>query len=71
MTQKHFPKGLDGRMKDKNGEIRRKRNDTQVATLRQEYGKGFASDYRSDAELGTLLKDNKVSSLSQLLKKKR
>jgi hypothetical protein len=30
MTGKHFPKGLDDRMRDKNGEIRQKRSDTQV-----------------------------------------
>jgi hypothetical protein len=30
MTTKHFPKGLDGRMRDQSGEIRQKRSDTQV-----------------------------------------
>jgi hypothetical protein len=71
MAQKHFPKGLDGRMQDKNGEIRRKRDDTLVGTLRQEYGKDFAADYRSDAKLGTVLRDTGAGSLNQLLKKKR
>ena len=41
MTKKHFPKGLDDRMRDKDGEIRRKRSDTLVGTLRGEYGRGF------------------------------
>jgi hypothetical protein len=30
---KHFPKGLDGRMRDRDGEIRKKRSDTLVKTL--------------------------------------
>ncbi len=34
MAQKHFPKGLDGRMRDQNGEIRKKREDTKAGTLR-------------------------------------
>jgi hypothetical protein len=37
MSQKSFPKGLDGRMRDENGRIRQKRLDTQVETLRKEY----------------------------------
>lgn len=69
MTEKHFPTGLDDRMRDQNGEIRKKRNDTQVKTLRKEYGKDFASNYRSDAELGTVLKKEGIKSLDQLLKK--
>ena len=69
MTEKHFPTGLDGRMRDQNGEIRKKRNDTQVKTLRKEYGNDFASNFRSDSELGTVLKKEGVKSLDQLLKK--
>ena len=37
---KHYPKGLDGRMRDRTGEIRKKRSDTLVKTLREEYGVG-------------------------------
>lgn len=70
MTTKHFPKGLDGRMRDQNGEIRQKRSDTKVATLRQTYGDEFAQGYRSDAHLGTVLKREGVATLDQLLKKK-
>lgn len=70
MTTKHFPKGLDGRMRDQNGEIRQKRSDTKVATLRQTYGDEFAQGYRSDAHLGTVLKREGVTTLDQLLKKK-
>jgi hypothetical protein len=64
------PKGLDNRMRDKDGEIRKKRSDTKVGTLRDEYGDEFASGYRSDAKLGTVLKKEGVESLHQLLKKK-
>lgn len=67
---KHFPKGLDGRQRDQDGEIRRKRSDTKVETLRKEYGDGFAKGYRSDAKLGTILKGEHAKSLDQLLKKK-
>ena len=68
--KKHFPKGLDGRMQDKNGEIHKKRSDTLVKTLRETYGESFADGYRSDAKLGTVLKKEGLESLDQLLKKK-
>jgi hypothetical protein len=70
MTKKHFPKGLDGRMRNNDGEIRKKRSDTKIETLRDEYGESFAQGYRSDAKLGTVLKKEGVESLDQLLKKK-
>ena len=57
MTKK-LPRGLDGRTRDQNppkaGEIRQKRGDTQVSTLRREYGENFAAGIRSDATLETL-----------------
>ncbi len=68
--QKHFPTGLDDRMRDNDGQIRKKRDDTLVGTLRDEYGEKFAAGYRSDAKLGTVLKKEGVESLDQLLKKK-
>jgi len=71
MQGSHFPKGLDNRMQDENGRIREKRKDTLVETLRNEYGDGFAKGYRSDAELGTVLKKEGLSSLDDLLKKGR
>jgi hypothetical protein len=67
---KHFPKGLDGRQRDADGEIRKKRGDTLVRTLRDEYGEGFAEHYRSDAKLRTVLKGEGVETLDQLLKKR-
>lgn len=68
---KHFPKGLDGRMRDRDGEIRRKRADTLISTLRQEYGDHVAEGYRSDAKLGTVLKREGLESLDQLLKRNK
>jgi len=64
-----FKKGLDGRTQDQNGEIRQKRGDTRVGTLRRTYGPEFAEGYRSDAKLETVLREERVSTLSQLLKK--
>jgi hypothetical protein len=62
---------LDGRTRNqsppKAGEIRQKRADTLVGTLRQEYGDSFATDYRSDTKLGTV-RDGTGKSLHQLVK---
>lgn len=70
MAKKHFPKGLDNRMRDQDGEIRKKRGDTLVDTLRNEYGPTFAEGYRSDAKLGTVLKKEGLESLDDLLRKR-
>ena len=71
MSEKHhFAKGLDGRMRDKNGEICRKRGDTQITTLREEYGQTFAPGYPPEATLGMVLEAEGLESLDQLLKKK-
>ena len=61
--------GLDGRSRNENGEIRRKRSDTLVGTLRETYGDDFAKGYRSDAQLGTVLNREGKDDLSNLLKK--
>jgi hypothetical protein len=68
---KHYPKGLDDRMQDKDGHIRQKRNDTKVETLREDYGENFAKGTRSDATLKTALKNSGFPTLSQLLKNGR
>jgi hypothetical protein len=57
-------------MRDGDGEIRKKRNDTLVRTLRQDYGSGFAPGYRSDTKLKTVLKDAGVNTLDQYRKKR-
>ena len=68
---KHYPKGLDGRQRDRDppkaGQIREKRADTKVETLRQEYGPNFAKGYRSDTKLDTV-RDDTGKSLHQLVK---
>ncbi len=55
MASRHFPKGLDGRQRDGNppkaGQIRERRADTPVRTLREEYGPDFAKGYPSNATL--------------------
>jgi hypothetical protein len=63
--------GLDKRHRDKDGEISRKKSNTLVRTLRKEYGDDFAKGYRPDATLGSVLKKEKVSSLHDLLKRRR
>lgn len=50
------------------GEIRKKRGDTLVKTLRKIYGDNFAPDVRSDTRLDTLRKLNDGSSLSKIIK---
>lgn len=67
---KHFPKGLDNRMRDEDGKIRKKRSDTLVGTLRRTYGEDLARGYRADAELATVLKREGLDSLDQLLKRR-
>jgi len=61
--------GLDGRCRDNDGEIRHKRSDTKVGTLRGIYGDDFASGFRSDAKLGTVLDQTSAKSLSSFIKK--
>lgn len=68
---KHFQKGLDGRMRDQDGDIRQKRSDTKVKTLRNIYGPDFAPGYRSDTRLGSVLDREGVRTLDQLLKKSK
>jgi hypothetical protein len=70
MATRHFPRGLDSRQRDGDGEIRHKRSDTLVGTLRKTYGDDFASGYRSDAKLRTVLKKEGADTLDQLLKRK-
>ena len=67
---KALPKGLDRRARDKSGEIRHKRRDTMVKTLRAEYGEHFAKGYKPNAKLGDVLKKEKAASLHELLKRK-
>lgn len=65
---KQCDEGLDGRCRDADGEIRRKRGDTLVGTLRDEYGPNFAPGVRSDMRLDTLLEQSGAGSLSDFLR---
>jgi addiction module HigA family antidote len=60
--------GLDDRCGDIDGEIRHKRGDTLIGTLRKTYGADFAKGYRSDARLGSVLKKERAGTLSSLIK---
>ena len=70
MATKHFRKGLDKRQRDKSGEIRHKRGDTQVKTIRKEYGDHVLRGFSATARLDTVLKKTGAESLHQLLKMK-
>ena len=70
MTKRHCDTGLDNRCRDDDGEIRHKRSDTLVGTLRDTYGEDFARGYRSDAKLGTVLDREGVDTLSDLLRRR-
>lgn len=63
-----YQTGLDGRHRDEDGEIRHKRRDMLVGTLRKTYGQNFASGYRSDTKLGTVLDRKGVKTLDELRK---
>lgn len=62
--------GLDDRCRDLDGEIRRKRGDTLVGTLRKTYGPDFAQGARSDMRLDTLRDRMGGASLSKIIKGK-
>ncbi|MBZ5532076.1 MAG: hypothetical protein LAO20_11645 [Acidobacteriia bacterium] len=47
--------GLDNRHRDKDGEISRKHGNTLVGTLRQTYGRGFATGHPDSEKLSDLL----------------
>jgi len=50
--------GFDGRHRDVDGEIHRKRSDTLIGALRKQYGDDFASGVRADTKLGNYLDRN-------------
>jgi hypothetical protein len=60
--------GLDGRWRDNNGQIRRKRGDTLIGTLRETYP-GFAPGVRSDMRLDNYLERQGLDSLEDALKR--
>jgi hypothetical protein len=71
MANKPQHPGLDGRSRDKDGEIRHKNGNTRVDTLRETYGDNFAPGVRGDMRLDTLLDRTGAKSLSDLVKSKK
>jgi hypothetical protein len=69
MSRLRCDAGLDNRCRDNDGEIRHKRSDTLVRTLRETYP-DFAQGYRGDTKLGTVLKNEDAVTLSELLKRR-
>ena len=62
--------GMKGiRSRDEDGELRSKRGDTHVGTIEEKYNVDLG--VRSDMHLNTLLQQENVNSLDQLLHKKR
>jgi hypothetical protein len=59
--------GVDGRHRDKNGEISRKHGNTLIRTLRQTYGDGFAPGRSGDEKLRDVLHDLDEPSLTHLI----
>ena len=66
MSKRHDA-SLDDRRRDRDGEIRHKRRDTLVRTLRGIYGEDFAPGTRSDATLGTVLARSGARTLNEYL----
>jgi hypothetical protein len=63
-------RGLDGRHRNVDGEIHKKRSDTKLETLRKIYGSDFLAGVRSDAQLGTI-EDRTGKTLAELVKEHR
>ena len=65
---KDAPGMMGNRTRNADGELRRKRGDTFVGTIEQDYNRDF--HVRSDMHLETLLKRKGVPSLNDLLRNK-
>jgi hypothetical protein len=57
---------LDGRHRNKDGEISGKHGNTLVCTLRKVYGQGFAAGFPETAKLSEVMLQLNETSLSQL-----
>lgn len=70
MKIKNDAPGMNGqRGRNNDGELRKKRSDTNVGTIEKQYGVNF--EVRSDMSLGTLLERQKANSLNDLLHKNK
>ena len=53
------------RSRNQDGQLRDKRDDTHMGTMERQYDRDFG--VRSDMELGTFLKENRIASLNDLI----
>jgi hypothetical protein len=60
--------GLDGRARDKSGQIDHKHPTTKIKHLREHYGHSFATGWDGERTLGDLLKESGFPSLTQYVK---
>ena len=63
--------GLDGRHRDKNGQISRKHGNTLVGELRKHYGSKVPQELKDDETLSDVLARYSQQSLSHMLKHHR
>lgn len=68
MSSEDAPGMRGPRSRNEDGTLRRKRGDTEVGTIEQQYGRDFG--VRSDMHLDTLLRREGAQSLSDLLKRR-
>lgn len=66
MVKKSDAPGMKGyRIRNDNGKLRDKRDDTHMGTIEEQYGKNFG--VRKDMHLGNFLKLRKIKSLNDLM----
>lgn len=69
MANRHCKNDAPGmigcRSRNQNGRLRDKRDDTHIGTIEKQYG--IDLKVRSDMQLGTYLKQNKIKSLNDLI----
>ena len=65
MAHKDAPGMRGDRSRDKNGQLRDKRDDTHIGTIEKQYGIDLG--VRSDMQLGTYLKREGIKSLNDLI----
>lgn len=69
MASNKLPKGVDQRHRDADGEIRHKRGDTRVKTIRVEYGSNVLPGFSPAARLDTVLRKTGATTLHEVLKR--
>lgn len=65
MAHKDAPGMRGDRSRDKNGQLRDKRDDTHIGTIEKQYG--IDLHVRSDMQLGTYLEREGIKSLNDLI----